>query len=205
MTVLYSGTRIAVVEKEAGENCEYSDSEKSLPRALEKKLGKKIYPVHRLDERTSGLVVFALDSEAAADLSLQIQNGVFKKEYSAVIEGTPEPSSGTLEDLLFFDRTKNKSFVVKKERKGVKKALLDYETVFEKDGFSTVRVFLKTGRTHQIRVQFASRKHPVVGDGKYGSKTGGPLMLRCVKIAFVSPECKKPVSFVSSSDFASFA
>ena len=103
-----------------------------------------------------------------------VQRGEVEKTYLAVVEGVPESPTGELRDLLFFDRRKNKSYVVKRERKGVKEARMTYETqgTKESDGttLSLIKIRLLTGRTHQIRVQFASRNMPLAGDRRYGSK-----------------------------------
>lgn len=146
------------------------------------KIGE-IYPVHRLDKDTSGVMVFAKTAAARRDLSRQVQNHRFKKEYLALVEGDL-PSRGKFEDLLFYDRTRGKSYIVSRRRKGVKEAVLQYETEKSLPGLSLVRIWLFTGRTHQIRAQFAHRKHPVVGDGRYGSKIKVPLRLHCAKISF---------------------
>lgn len=130
------------------------------------------YPVHRLDRETSGLIVYAKNSRSAAKLSEQIAKNEIKKRYFAVIKGTPEEKEGVLTDLLFRDKQKNKSFVVKRKRSGVREASLEYKVIGESDGLSLVDILLHTGRTHQIRVQFSSRKMPLVGDGKYGGGSG---------------------------------
>lgn len=134
--------------------------------------GKKPLVVHRLDKEVSGVMVFAKTREYATLISKQIADKTFKKEYIAVVSGELQDSA-VLEDLLFFDRAKNKVYPVKRERLGVKKASLEYKrlsTVEDSLGtLSLVRVILHTGRTHQIRVQFASRKHSILGDKKYGS------------------------------------
>ncbi|MFQ8766707.1 MAG: RluA family pseudouridine synthase [Oscillospiraceae bacterium] len=133
-------------------------------------MGASIYPVHRLDQAVGGVMVFAKTERMAAKLSKAIQEGKLQKEYLAVLTKRPEEDSGELHDLLFHDRFKNKTFVVSKERKGVKKAALSYRVLAESNGRCLVHVRLSTGRTHQIRVQFASRGCPLVGDGKYGSR-----------------------------------
>ena len=115
-------------------------------------------------------MVFAKTAPVAAKLSQAIAGGTLQKEYLAVLGARPKDDSGELFDLLFHDRFKNKTYVVSKERKGVKKASLSYRVVAEADGLCLVHVRLHTGRTHQIRVQFASRGMPLVGDGKYGSR-----------------------------------
>lgn len=142
----------------------------ALPALLAKQLGAGVYPVHRLDQAVGGLMVFARTGAMAAKLSQAIAGGTLQKEYLAVLGARPKDDSGELFDLLFHDRFKNKTYVVSKERKGVKKASLSYRVVAEADGLCLVHVRLHTGRTHQIRVQFASRGMPLVGDGKYGSR-----------------------------------
>jgi len=134
-----------------------------------------IYTVHRLDRTTSGLMVYALTKKAAAELSSTIANGELKKTYAAYItRGEDLKDSGELRDMLFFDRRADKSFVVRGKRAGAKEAILTYE--IQKSGMicnspvSLAKVCLITGRTHQIRVQFASRKSPLIGDKKYGSR-----------------------------------
>jgi len=140
------------------------DSEHDLPAAL----GGEIYAVHRLDKNVGGLMVYAKNKTTAADLSRQIQAGEFIKEYVALVEGQP-PQSGVFEDFLFKDCKKNKVYVVKRQRNGVKAAKLSYHCLKTGER-SLVRVRLYTGRSHQIRVQFSSRGYPLVGDHKYGDK-----------------------------------
>lgn len=147
-----------------------NDRTNDLVKILSAQIASEIYPVHRLDTNVSGTIVFAKNSQMAALLSKQIANGDFRKKYLAVINGVPQQKNSVLEDLLFKDSTKNKSYVVKRERKGVKRAKLEYSVLGTADNFSLIEVLLHTGRSHQIRVQFASRKMPLVGDGKYGSK-----------------------------------
>lgn len=154
---------------------------------LSEMTGSEIFPVHRLDKGVGGIMVFAKNRKAAAGLSRQVSDRTIKKEYLATLCGEIEADSGTLEDLLFFDRGKNKSFVVKKERRGVKKAVLEYECVAKGEGRSLVRVRLITGRTHQVRVQFASRGYPLLGDRRYGGSGEGGIALRSVKLSFKHP------------------
>ena len=181
----------AVVEKEAGEVCESTPERNGIPDLLSEQTGRAVFTVHRLDAPTVGLAVFALDEKTAADLSRQLTDGTLTKEYRAVFEGTPEAPEGRLEDLLFRDRTKNRTYVVSRERKGVRRAALEYrvEGTAEYNGtplfLSRVRLF--TGRTHQIRAQFAHRRHPVAGDARYGSKIKVPLALQSAFLAFDDP------------------
>ena len=170
--ILFENDEIVACVKPVGVPSQ-KDGAEDMVSLLTRLCGKKIYPVHRLDTAVGGTMVFAKSSKAAAKLSGLIADGRFCKEYLAVIEGVPEEKEGRFEDLLFKDSRKNKSFVVKRERKGVRKAVLDYRVVSVSGGRSLVRVKLGTGRSHQIRVQFASRKMPLCGDGKYGSRDNG--------------------------------
>lgn len=147
-----------------------NDKKQDMVKLLAQQLNSPVFPVHRLDTAVGGTMVFAKNQKTAANLSKQIQNGTFRKKYLAVVSGRPEADSAILEDLLFKDSSKNKSYVVKRERKGVKKAKLEYELVSYAENMSLLKILLHTGRSHQIRVQFASRKLPLIGDGKYGSK-----------------------------------
>lgn len=175
--ILYENKNVVFCIKPSG-----VDSEKEMTEILKEQLGSEIYAVHRLDKPVSGVMVYAKTKEAAADLSRKIAtNGDFVKKYLVVCEGEFLENEGVMEDLLFKDSSKNKSYVVKRERKGVKKAKLTYKVlkkgVFDEKVCSLVLVELQTGRSHQIRVQFASRKHPLFGDRKYGSSFVCPIGL----------------------------
>lgn len=174
MEILYQDRALAAVVKPVG-----MESQAEVPAALEKQLGGTFYPVHRLDLNVGGVMVYARSKEAASALSRLIQNGEMVKEYVAMVHGTP-PESGDWEDLLFKDSGKNKVFVVKRMRGGVKKARLEYTRLTEGET-SLVHIRLHTGRSHQIRVQFASRKYPLVGDHKYGSRdeANAPMLFSC--------------------------
>ncbi len=149
------------------------DGAEDMVRLLKEQTGSEIYPVHRLDTAVGGTMIFAKNKKSAAFLSKEIAEKSFVKTYLAVTEGIPEEKEGRFEDFLFKDKRKNKSYVVKRERKGVRRASLDYKVIDEADGKALVSVILNTGRSHQIRVQFASRKMPLAGDGKYGSRDNG--------------------------------
>ena len=155
------------------------DSEQELPAALQEQVGGEIFTLHRLDKNVGGVMVYARNKQAAAQLSKAITNGDMVKEYVAMVHGTP-PAEGDWEDLLFKDSRKNKVFVVKRQRAGVKLARLTYQCLKAGDE-SLVRIRLYTGRSHQIRVQFASRGFPLVGDHKYGSRDAAtaPMLFSC--------------------------
>ncbi len=151
---------------------------------------EKIYTVHRLDRTTEGLMVYALNATAAAELSRIIANGELEKEYSALIS-LPDgfPDSGEMRDRLFFDRRRDKSFVADTARRGAKEAVLSYtveaRSEYKGKPVGAARIRLETGRTHQIRAQFGSRKAALLGDGKYGSRVNyKKAALRSVRIRF---------------------
>ena len=174
MELLYSDKELAVCVKLLG-----MDSEKQVPDALSQLLGGEIFTVHRLDMNVGGVMVYARTKTAAAALSRLIQEGTFVKEYVSLVHGTP-PETGDWEDLLFKDSRKNKVYVVKRQRSGVKKARLEFTRLTDKDP-ALVRIRLHTGRSHQIRVQFASRGFPLVGDHKYGARDDrtSPMLFSC--------------------------
>ena len=178
MDILYYDREIAVILKPVG-----LDAEHQIPALISESLGGEVFPVHRLDLNVGGVMVYARTRQAAAQLSKLVQEGQLVKEYRALVHGTP-PETGILEDFLFKDSRKNKVFVVKKERRGVKKASLEYTRLTDSDP-SLVHIRLHTGRSHQIRVQFASRGFPLVGDHKYGSRDDAktPALFSC-RISF---------------------
>ena len=202
MEILYEDPSVIVVIKPQGilSQSDKKGGESMITRLCEH-TGGEIYPVHRLDKETGGVMVYAKTQKAAAALSRDISEHRFYKEYLALVHGVPEKQSDTLCDLLFHDRAKNKSYVAKRERAGVKKAELYYELLetVEKDGekYSLLRVELHTGRTHQIRVQFASRKMPLSGDRKYGARDGrNELALWARRLRFTHPETKEVMEFI---------
>ncbi|MBR4288577.1 MAG: RNA pseudouridine synthase [Clostridia bacterium] len=193
MKLLYYDKHIAVAVKPRGILSQEGKGIHMLS-LLSEALGGEFFPVHRLDRETAGVMVYARTQKAAAALSQSIQEGNFKKEYLAVTHILSIPQEGNLEDVLFFDRQKNKVFPVKKERRGAKYARLSYTLAEEKDDLFLFRVFPQTGRTHQIRVQFASRKMPLFGDRKYGGKGEG-FGLFAHALSFEHPIEKTPLSF----------
>ena len=174
MEILYSDKEIAVCVKPVG-----LDSEHEVPSLLAEELGGEIFPIHRLDKNVGGVMVYARTKAAAAALSKAVQEGTMVKEYVAMVHGSP-PESGDWEDLLWKDSKKNKVFVVKRQRGGVKKARLEFVRL-SAGTQSLVRIRLHTGRSHQIRVQFSSRGYPLVGDHKYGSRDAqtAPMLYSC--------------------------
>ena len=200
MNVIFEDKHIVVCEKEAGISSQLSPDGNDMVTLLKSEGRKEIYPVHRLDTATRGVMVYAKTKSAAAFLSKEIAENRLDKEYIALVHGAPAEREGVFEDLLLHDKQKNKSYVVKRERKGVKYAKLSYEVLktheTENGAMSLVRVKLFTGRTHQIRVQFASRGMPLSGDGKYGARDNGKqLALQCVKLSFAHPQTHERMSF----------
>lgn len=194
MEILYSDKNIFVIIKPVG-----MDSEKDVPDFLSENFGGEVFTLHRLDKNVGGVMVYARNKGTAASLSKAIQNGEMVKVYLAMVHGTPE-ESGVFEDLLFKDSRKNKVFVVKRQRNGVKKAKLEYVRLSAGEE-SLVKVRLHTGRSHQIRVQFASRGFPLVGDHKYGSRSEEKApMLFSHRITF--PYKGETVTFEALPDFA---
>lgn len=171
MEILYSDRDMVVCVKPLGVSSE--DGPGSLPTLLREALGGEIFPVHRLDLNVGGVMVYARNRSAAAFLSQAIAQGQLKKEYLALCHGTPE-EAGAWEDLLWKDSRKNKVYVVRRQRQGVKRASLEYEILGRREGVSLARILLHTGRSHQIRIQFASRGFPLLGDGKYGARDKVP-------------------------------
>ena len=174
MEILYSDRELAVVIKPVG-----LDSEQEVPAAIRAELGGEVFPIHRLDKNVGGVMVFARTKQAAAALSKAVQEGTMVKEYVAMVHGIT-PENGDWTDLLWKDSKKNKVFVVKRERGGVKKARLEFKTLSAGET-SLVHIRLYTGRSHQIRVQFSSRGFPLVGDHKYGSRDEKtePMLFSC--------------------------
>ena len=190
LEVLFEDRDFLVVRKPPAINSEHTPDGSGLPDLLAKERGGSFFPIHRLDFGVGGALLCAKTPRAAATLSRAATEGKIKKEYLALAHGTL-PERGRLENLLFYDRKAGKSFVVDGERKGVKTASLSFvtERVLESPWgpLSLVRVFPETGRTHQIRVQFANAGHPLLGDKKYGAKESAPIGLCCAHLTFPHP------------------
>ena len=200
--ILYFDSDIAVCVKPAGVVCEDA-GENSLPSLLTRELKERgagdVVPlaVHRLDKETTGIMVYALNSKSAAALSASLQSGEVQKIYHALCVGVIEQESDTLRDLLFYDRKRGKSFVVDRKRGGVKEALLEYSVIKRFFDRTLVSVKLHTGRTHQIRVQFASRGHALCGDRRYGAPAdfGNRLCLCATELSFPHPRTNEILHF----------
>lgn len=203
MDILYEDARILVCIKPAGV-VSAGDDEGSMIDLLRKELSDEhacVRSVHRLDAQVSGLMVFARSQAAASILSEQVRTREFEKEYLAAAHGRFGESAGQMEDLLWYNRSLRKSRVMQEPGKDVKRALLSYEVLAycEDQDVSLVRIRLHTGRTHQIRVQFASRDHALLGDRKYGSgdEDNCPIALWSWRLSFLHPQSGQPVAFSS--------
>lgn len=153
--------------------------------------------VHRLDRVVSGLMVLARNASAASELSRQIRDGEFEKEYLAVVHGCPSPPEGRMIDLLLRDKRECKTYIVKKKAKGVQEAILDYRVIKSVDGMSKVSIQLVTGRTHQIRAQFSGREMPLFGDRKYSLlEDDCEIALWSHRLAFCHPVTGERMEFV---------
>lgn len=204
-TILYKDNHLLLVEKPVNLSSQPVEGSDSLPYRLEQ-AGYPVKPVHRLDKPTGGVMVYARTDKAAAKLSALVgQHDRFRKEYLAVVQGQPDKTEDTLTDLLYHDVRRNKSYVVNRTRKGVREATLDYtvlETVTTDDGiFSLLRVRLHTGRTHQIRVQFASRKMPLYGDSRYSGIKSNSLGLWSHRLTLPHPITGETLTAKSRPDW----
>ena len=200
MEIIYSDPEILLCVKPAGVLSEEKPG--GLPALLRETLGDpgaEIDPVHRLDREAAGLMVYARTRRAAAELTRQITEHTFRKEYLALVHGAPAETQGRMEDLLLHSSRENKTYVVSRERKGVRKAALEYTVLCSREGLSLVRIRLLTGRTHQIRAQFSSRGMPLAGDRRYGA-TGdrGGLALWSCRLAFAHPSTGERMDFFRS-------
>lgn len=216
MKIIHQTAEYVVVCKAAGE-----DSEHDLPEMFAEQNGDRAtdyYVVHRLDQAVAGLLVLARNRATAAELSRQLAENRLRKTYLCVVSGVLAPASGEMQDLLYQDKMKRKMFPVKRKRAGVKEASLRYHVLETKlmnttvtsskqedtaavsaSQLTLVEVELQTGRFHQIRCQFAARKLPLVGDGKYGSRVRSPhLALFCRQLSFYDAKEKKECSFTAT-------
>ena len=197
MEILYQNANILVCIKPA--RVLSTDEPGGLPGLVREALGDPkadVRTVHRLDRVVSGVMVLARNADAASELSRQIREDQFRKEYLAVVHGRPENPEGTLHDLLARDKARRMTFVAEAPGKGVQEAALSYRVLEYANGMSLVRVRLHTGRTHQIRVQFSSRGMPLVGERKYAAWNDPcELALWSAKIGFYHPGTGEWVEF----------
>lgn len=158
--------------------------------------------LHRLDRPVSGVCIFAKTSKAASRLSSDIQAHKFKKEYLAVVYDNGLDDKGIFEDKLLKDEKTN---MVKVDKRG-KDAKLDYEVLKRKDNLALVRINLHTGRSHQIRVQFSIRNHPLWGDQRYNkdAKVGQQIALHSYRLTITHPVTKEKMTFVCDTDRVPF-
>ena len=197
MRIIYQDPTILVVIKPA--RVLSTDEPGGLPDLVRQALGAPnadVRTVHRLDRVVSGLMVLARNAKAASELSRQIRNDEFQKEYLAVVHGKPDAESGTLRDLLARDKARKMTFVAPEPGKGVQEAILHYLVMAGSDAMSRVRIRLVTGRTPQIRVQFASRGMPLVGERKYATLDDPcEIALWSARLGFRHPETGEWMEF----------
>ena len=197
MQIIYQDKDIVVCVKDPGVLS--TDEPGGMPELVRAELGNPkacVRTVHRLDQVVSGLMVLARSPEAASALSRQIRDRTFHKEYLAVVRGTPAPICGTMTDLLRRDAAERRTYVASEPGKDVQEAILNYGTRESKDGLSLVQIALKTGRTHQIRVQFSSRGLPLWGDRKYaGDETEEAIALWSSRLRFRHPRAGFQMDF----------
>lgn len=197
MEILYQDRDILVCIKPA--RVLSTDEPGGLPELLREALGDPkadVRTVHRLDRVVSGVMVLARNTKAASELSRQIREDEFEKEYLAVVHGRPDSDAGTLTDLLYRDKARKMTMVATEPAKGVQEAVLDYQVLSGNEAYTKVKIQLHTGRTHQIRVQFASRGMPLVGERKYSTlEDPCEIALWSHRIAFTHPGTGERVSF----------
>ena len=197
MELIYQDDDVLVCVKPAGVLS--TDEPGGVPELARQALGDTnadVRTVHRLDAVVSGLMVLARNASAASELSRQIREQSFGKEYLAVVHGRPEEDAGTYVDLLLRDKRERNTYVVTEGAKGVQEAILDYQVLNSNGDLTRVAIQLRTGRTHQIRCQFSSRGLPLVGDRKYSlNEDGCNIALWSHKIAFEHPRTGKRMEF----------
>lgn len=197
LKILYADDDICVCIKPA--RVLSTDEPGGLPDLVRTALGNEkadVRTVHRLDRVVSGVMVLARNSKAASELSRQIREDEFEKEYLAVVHGCPKESNGTLTDLLYRDKARKMTMVASEPGKGVLPAILDYAVLGSSEDLSRIKVLLRTGRTHQIRVQFASRGMPLMGERKYSTlEDPCEIALWSYRIAFTHPGTGRRIEF----------
>ena len=198
MEFLYLDDSIAVCVKPSGVLS--TDEPGGMPGLVRDALGDPkadVRTVHRLDQVVSGLMVLARNEAAASELSRQIRDGEFQKEYLAVVHGHPGQPQGELRDLLYRDKARRMTMVALEPGKGVQEAILRYRILAEAENMSKVQIELLTGRTHQIRVQFASRNMPLLGERKYSTlEDPCPIALWSYMIGIRHPVSGEAMTFM---------
>ncbi len=196
MKIIYEDGDLVVCVKPA--RVLSTDEPGGLPELLRKELGTGDFrTVHRLDRVVSGLMVVARNSQAASHLARQIREDGFQKEYLAVIHGRPLEDQGQLRDLLLRDKARKMTFVTTEPQKGAQEAALTYQVRGCSRDLCKVRIQLQTGRTHQIRVQFASRGWPLVGERKYSSlEDPCEIALWSYHLGFCHPRTGEAMDFI---------
>lgn len=197
MDIIYQDKDILVCVKPAGVLS--TDEPGGLPELVREALGDpgaNVRTVHRLDRTVSGLMVLARRSKAASELSRQIRDGEFGKEYMAVCHGTLQDDHGEFRDLLLRNKQERKTYIVTEPGKDVQEAILEYWVLNRAEDMTRVRIRLHTGRTHQIRAQFSGRGLPLVGDKKYGiPEDDCRIALWSCRLTFQHPYSGKPMEF----------
>lgn len=197
MDFLYKDQDIVVCIKPA--RVLSTDEPGGMPELVRQALGDPqadVRTVHRLDRVVSGLMVLARNPHAASELSRQIREDQFEKEYLAVLHGCPPSPVGRLTDLLLRNKQERKTYIVSEPAKGVQEAILDYQVLRQAGDFSRIRIQLVTGRTHQIRAQFSGRGMPLVGDRKYSTlEDPCEIALWSYRLSFTHPVSGKSMEF----------
>ena len=177
-----------------------TDEPGGMPELVRNALGEpdgNVRTVHRLDRVVSGLMALARSAEMASELSRQIREQIFQKEYLAVVHGHPKQDRGEFRDLLLRDKRERKTYIVNEPGKGVQEAILTYQVQDSTEDLTKVRIQLQTGRTHQIRAQFSGRGLPLVGDRKYSLlEDDCEIALWSYRLAFAHPRTGKQVEFI---------
>lgn len=211
LDIIYEDEHILVCHKPAGVATQTKRlGQQDMESLLKNDRAKKgepanIWVVHRLDQPVEGVMVFAKNQKAAADLSKQVQQHIIGKYYYAVSAHEPKEKAGVLEDYLLTDKKTNVTQVVSAEQKDAKKARLEYEVVGVKADKSLIRVKLHTGRQHQIRVQLAHMGCPLIGDSKYGEGASREGLALCsYRLEFLHPVTKKEMKFEVTPQGAGF-
>ena len=195
MEIIYADNDLVVCVKPA--RVLSTDEPGGLPDLLREALGTTDFrTVHRLDRVVSGLMVVARNAKAASELSRQVREDAFEKEYMAVVHGRFPEDTGRLVDLLGRDKARKMTYVADAPGKGIQEAALQYRVLAKSDDMTKVRIRLETGRTHQIRVQFASRGFPLVGDRKYSTlEDPCEIALWSCRVGFTHPVTGEPMIF----------